>query len=120
MDQKHPAPPQVPVLTVRQAFARLNADVTPPPPTLIDVREAWEFAEVRAQGAVNIPLSVFRERLSEVPQDRDVFFICHLGSRSLSAAVFAKRQGIASVFNVEGGTDAWEAQGLPIVRDAHG
>ncbi len=110
---------QVPELSAREAYARLTqpgAAEGAPAPALIDVREVWEFRAGHAAGAVNIPLSAFRTRVGEVPRDRDVLFICHVGERSMMAARFARLQGVARVFNVDGGTDAWEAAGLPMEK----
>ncbi|MEO7002190.1 MAG: rhodanese-like domain-containing protein [Ktedonobacterales bacterium] len=104
----------IPLVTVREAAARLaqsGAAVT-----LIDVREPDEYVEVRAQGAVNIPLSQLARRSGEVPHDKDVLLICHSGYRSMQAALYLKRQGIERVSNVDGGTAEWENAGLPIVR----
>lgn len=101
-------------LTVREAFARLSE--TEPAPLLVDVRETWEYDEGHARGAINLPLSTFRERFVELPRDRELLFICHLGQRSMVAAKFMRKQGVMDVFNVEGGTDTWEAAQLPIER----
>jgi len=112
--QRNKTPQPIPSLTVREAEERLtqpNSEAT-----LIDVREAWEYAEVRARGASNIPLSELIRRVGEIPRDRDVLLICHVGQRSMQAALFLQRQGIARVFNVEGGTDEWEQAGLPVER----
>ncbi|MFI5274233.1 MAG: rhodanese-like domain-containing protein [Ktedonobacterales bacterium] len=106
----------VPELSAREAYRHFSASESDAPAALIDVREVWEFREGRARGAVNIPLSEFRTRVAEVPTDREVLFICHSGQRSQTAAKFARQQGIARVFNVDGGTDAWEAANLPMER----
>ena len=112
---------QVPELGAREAYLRLTAQSAAegepgPAPELIDVREVWEFRAGHAAGAANIPLSAFRQRVGEVPRDREVLFICHVGERSMMAARFAQQQGVARVFNVDGGTDAWEAAGLPMEK----
>ena len=65
---------------------------------------------------MNLPLSQLQARVAEVPRDRDVFLICHVGKRSMTAARFLKGQGVERVINVEGGTDEWEAAHLPIER----
>ncbi len=82
--------------------------------TLIDVRERPEYAFGHAEGAVSIPLSVFAERYLEIPRTGDILFICHVGQRSLTAATFMRRQGWERVYNVEGGTDEWQAMKLPM------
>jgi rhodanese-related sulfurtransferase len=112
--QRSDKQPNIPSVTVREAQARLtqpDGDAT-----LIDVREPWEYVEVRAQSAKNIPLSELIRRVGEIPRDKDVLLICHTGQRSLSAAAYLQRQGIARVFNVEGGTEEWEQAGLPVER----
>jgi rhodanese-related sulfurtransferase len=81
---------------------------------LIDVRETDEFAEVRAKGAKNIPLSEFIERHHEIDDEQPVYVICKAGGRSMQAAQYMEQAlGIEEVFNVDGGTDAWVAQNLP-------
>ncbi|WIG57478.1 MAG: hypothetical protein OJF49_000222 [Ktedonobacterales bacterium] len=107
----------MPEVGVREVWQRMaEAGVDGIKPALIDVREVWEYAAGHAAEAVNIPLSELQMRVGETPKDRDVFFICHVGERSMMAARFAQRQGVTQVFNVEGGTDAWEAAGLPMER----
>lgn len=79
---------------------------------LIDVRETDEYAEVRAQGAVNIPMSEFVGRINEIDVDRDIYVICKLGGRSAQVAEYLEQRGIEAI-NVNGGTDGWVAAGLP-------
>ena len=106
----------VPGISAREAWARLRDAEVPGAPLLVDVREIWEYEDGHAQGAVNVPLSEFRQRWSELPRDRDLLMICHVGERSLMAARFLRQQGVERVANVEGGTDDWEAAGLPMQR----
>lgn len=79
---------------------------------LIDVRETDEYAEVRAQGAVNIPMSEFVGRINEIDLDRDIYVICKLGGRSAQVAEYLEQRGIEAI-NVNGGTNGWVAAGLP-------
>jgi rhodanese-related sulfurtransferase len=106
----------VPGISAREAWERLHDAEAPGAPLLVDVREAWEYEDGHAQGAVNVPLSEFRQRWSKLPRDRDLLMICHVGERSLMAARFLRQQGIERVANVEGGTDDWEVAGLPMQR----
>lgn len=106
----------IPQLSARETHEMLIEYAGEQRPALIDVREVWEFLEARAAGAVNIPLSEFRARSGEVPRDRDVFFICHSGQRSQMAARFVRQHGVLRVFNVAGGTEAWELARLPMER----
>jgi rhodanese-related sulfurtransferase len=85
-------------------------------PLLVDVREPNEFAEVRAEGAVLLPLSTFLARYRELPRDRPLQLICRTGARSGQATAFLLANGWSDVVNVTGGTLAWERAGLPVRR----
>ncbi|MCZ2221329.1 rhodanese-like domain-containing protein [Corynebacterium pilbarense] len=81
---------------------------------LIDVREPDEYAAVRADGAVNIPLSEFVARTDEIDPDQDIYLICKSGGRSAQAGEYLEQaRGWDNVINVAGGTTAWVEQGLP-------
>jgi rhodanese-related sulfurtransferase len=100
-----------PEVSSREALEKQGAGAL-----LVDVREPWEYVEVRAPGALLIPLGEFTRRYGELPRDRDLLMICHSGYRSMQAANFLLRQGYASVENVMGGMEEWEYAGLPIER----
>ena len=84
---------------------------------VVDVRTPDEYQEVRAAIVAELmPLDRFDpEQLSAQPSD-NIFFICRSGRRSYEAASQAAIHGFEEVYNVEGGTLEWEAQGLPIER----
>jgi rhodanese-related sulfurtransferase len=106
--------PAIPTIDAAEAERRLRED--PAGPLLVDVREANEFEAVRAPGAVLVPMSAFAARAGELPPDRPLMVVCHLGGRSAAAAGFLIRSGRTDVVNVAGGMDAWERAGLPIRR----
>ena len=105
-------PGGIPTIDVLEAERRLRED--PGRPLLIDVREANEFAAVRAPDAVLLPMSSLQSRIGELPADRPLMIVCHLGGRSAAVAGFLMRAGRTDVVNVAGGMDAWEAAGLPV------
>ncbi|HEY8167197.1 MAG: rhodanese-like domain-containing protein [Candidatus Limnocylindrales bacterium] len=112
-------PPTIERITVTEAARRLDAPPAPDGgearrPLLVDVREPDEFADFRATRAVLMPLSVFQLRYSTLPHDRPLLLICQTGARSLAAAGFLLEHGYADAANVEGGSMAWAAAGLPI------
>jgi len=107
-------PAALPTIDVTEAERRLRED--PERPVLVDGREANEFEDVRAPGAMLVPMSSFAGRVAELPTDRPLMFICHLGGRSAAATGFLVRAGRADVVNVAGGMDAWERSGLPVRR----
>lgn len=106
--------PPLPTIDAREAERRLRED--PDRPLLIDVREPNEFAAVRAPGAVLMPTSAFVARVGELPTDRPLLVVCHVGGRSAAVTGYLVRAGRSDVVNVAGGMEAWEAAGLPVTR----
>ena len=102
----------IPTIDVTEAERRLRED--PAAPLLIDVREPGEFAEVRAPGAVLFPTSTLAARVAELPDDRPLLVVCHVGGRSAAVTNFLVQRGRTDVVNVAGGMDAWQRAGLPI------
>ena len=80
---------------------------------LVDVRRADEYEEFHVPGAQLIPLDEIVERVEEIPNDRRVYLICAVGSRSARAAEFLNGQGYDTV-NVVGGSNAWLDAGFPV------
>lgn len=107
--------PVQPTQPVGEVDVRVAAESTAGGAPLIDVREPDEFAEVRAGGAVLLPLGQLADRLDEVPRGRTVYVICRSGARSLRAAELLVAHGLDAV-NVAGGTLAWVDAGLPVER----
>ena len=86
----------------------VSVDQVPADAQLIDVREPDEYASVRAEGAVNIPLSEFVARTDEINPDQDIYLICKSGGRSAQAGEYLEQaRGWDNVINVAGGTTAW-------------
>ncbi len=87
---------------------------------LIDVRTPAEFRAVHAPLARNVPLdSLDTKSVLEARQqntEEPLCIICKSGSRATKAYDRFVRSGFTHVNIVEGGTDAWEQAGLPVVR----
>jgi rhodanese-related sulfurtransferase len=84
---------------------------------LIDVRTPVEFREVHATIARNCPLNELNPaQLTAGKNGSPVYFICRSGGRGKQACESLAAAGIANAVNVEGGTQAWEQAGLPVVR----
>jgi rhodanese-related sulfurtransferase len=87
---------------------------------LIDVRTPVEFREVHVENARNVPL----DRLDPAAlmqtrngsREEPLYLICRSGSRGKQACEIFLAAGFANVVNVEGGTLACVACGLPVVR----
>ena len=82
----------------------------------IDVREPWEFQQVRPLGAKLIPLGELPKRLEELDPDQPVIIICNSGNRSQTAAGILGQNGFQKVYNVVDGIIGWMEKGLPVER----
>lgn len=86
------------------------------PVELIDVRTPAEFEEIHVTFAKNVPLDrLDPQALAGGRNGRPLYVICRSGSRSKQACEKLAAAGL-NVVSVEGGTLAWEAAGLPVVR----
>lgn len=81
---------------------------------IIDVREANEFSGGHVPNAKHIPVATVFARRDEIPEDKDLLFVCAVGQRSALACEMAAAAGFTRLFNLEGGTDAWVKAGFPV------
>ena len=83
--------------------------------TVVDVRNPDEWEAGHVDGAVWIPVDDIIPRFDELPGDGNLLFICEVGARSGLAAEYAAAMGAdtSRLYNIEDGTPAWIAQGLP-------
>jgi NADPH-dependent 2,4-dienoyl-CoA reductase/sulfur reductase-like enzyme/rhodanese-related sulfurtransferase len=75
---------------------------------LLDVREPKEFAAGHVDHAVNVPLPQLRDRLGELPKDREILAYCGVGQRSYYATRLL-RQHAFRVRNLSGGFQTYSA-----------
>lgn len=80
---------------------------------LVDVRQDYEWAAGRIDGAVHIPLEQLPGRAGELDRDRPIIFQCRSGARS-SFATQAFREAGYEAFNLAGGLEAWVEEGREI------
>jgi len=97
----------VPELTSREVQERLQ---TEQPPLLLDVREPYEWRQVRIPGALHIPMNSVPARLNELPKERPIVVFCAHGMRSFGVTHFLRQQGWEA-FNLAGGITQWHIQG---------
>uniref|UniRef100_A0A7C1FL82 Rhodanese-like domain-containing protein n=1 Tax=Caldilinea aerophila TaxID=133453 RepID=A0A7C1FL82_9CHLR len=97
----------MPELTPREVQERLQTDQ---PPLLLDVREPYEWRQVRIPGALHIPMNSVPARLNELPKERPIVVFCAHGMRSFGVTHFLRQQGWEA-FNLAGGITQWHIQG---------
>lgn len=86
---------------------------------LIDVRTPVEFREVHVDFARNVPLDALDA--AAIVQSRSgstepLYVICKSGGRGRQACEKLAAAGLTNAVNVDGGTTACVAAGLPVVR----
>jgi rhodanese-related sulfurtransferase len=86
--------------------------------TIVDVRDAMEFAEGHLPEAKNIPLADLDKRIGELEKfkSKSVVVVCKTGARASSAAAKLAKAGFADVVNLDGGVAAWQKAGLPLAK----
>ncbi len=75
---------------------------------VLDVRTSEEFSLGAIHGATNIPLDALRQRLTEIPRDREVLIYCGVGLRGYLAERILRQNGWTAVYNLSGGYKTWE------------
>ena len=70
---------------------------------LLDVREPSEFKKFNVPHSINIPLGTLRDRLNEVPTDKDIYVFCLSGLRAYLAQRILMQNGFKEVYNISGG-----------------
>ena len=85
---------------------------------IIDVREMHEIARGTIEGAIPMPMATVPLRLNEIPNDKEVVFICRSGARSAQACMFMEQNGFDNVYNLRGGIISWARGNLPIAQPA--
>jgi rhodanese-related sulfurtransferase len=83
------------------------------PPFILDVRQPEEFRDAHIAGAKLIPLGELRERMKELPKDREIICVCASGNRSSSATRQLAAAGY-NVINLSGGMSFWQRASLPV------
>jgi sulfur-carrier protein adenylyltransferase/sulfurtransferase len=100
-------------ITPRELAARLSgADDSF---DLIDVREPYEWAIARIDGARLVPLGQIPKSLSSLDKTREIVVMCRSGVRSADAVRFMQAQGFARVRNLAGGILRWSSDVDPRV-----
>ena len=79
---------------------------------LVDVRETHEYEYENIPGSLLLPLSFLVPERFPVIADKKVVLLCAVGKRSAAAQTQLVKLGLANIFNLSGGLDAWTKAGL--------
>lgn len=82
---------------------------------ILDVREPYEIEVGLIEGSVVVPLNdlLGGGEQGKLDRDRPIAVVCKVGNRSELAAVMLRARGYDAE-NLEGGLDAWDANGYPL------
>ena len=76
---------------------------------IVDVREDTEREHAYIKGTIHMKLSEISNRYTELDKNKNIFVMCHMGTRSQTVCKWLKAQGLSHCVNVLGGIDAWAA-----------
>lgn len=88
------------------------ATLDPAKSLVLDVRHADERAKGHIPGSMHIPLDELRDRLAELPRDREIVTHCQSGQRSYFAARILTQRGY-QVRNLTGSYRTWLTAQIP-------
>ena len=80
----------------------------------LDVRSQEEWNQVHIANSTLIPLDELQNRLSELPNDRDIVVVCLSGHRSEEGVTILRNGGFSRATCMTGGLSAWKAAGYPL------
>lgn len=81
---------------------------------VVDVREPQEYAEIRIPDSALVPLGTLLSAPRDILKEGPVLFVCSEGIRSAVACEAAAAIGLDELYNLEGGTQRWQAEGYPV------
>ncbi len=86
---------------------------------LLDVRTVGEIKRGTIPNAINIPLDELRDRLDEIPRDKEMLVFCYQGLRGYIACRILNQRGFSSR-NLTGGYETYRAwaESVPTQREA--
>lgn len=85
---------------------------------LLDIRDPQSFAVVHAEHAKHLTNDTIVALMEELEFDQPLLVMCYHGISSQGAAQYLVNQGFEEVYSVDGGFEAWQRSGLPMVKMA--
>jgi rhodanese-related sulfurtransferase len=94
-------------ITPRALAASLASGATP---TLLDVREPYEWSIARLPEARLVPLDTLPDVVHTLDPSAEMIVYCHHGMRSAAAVAWLRERGFARARNLTGGIDRWSRE----------
>jgi glyoxylase-like metal-dependent hydrolase (beta-lactamase superfamily II)/rhodanese-related sulfurtransferase len=86
-------------------------------PIIVDVRLPTEWMGLRIGNVLNIPLNTLFTGSQRLSKDMPVLTVCNSAYRSSMGGAVLLKMGFKAVLNMEGGSEAWIATGLPTLSN---
>lgn len=93
-------------INAQQAFEEFEKKTT-----FLDIRETYEFQQIRIPGAKLIPMSELGARLEEISKDEKMVVYCASGARSMGLLSQLSQMGYSNLYNLDGGISSWYSAG---------
>ena len=100
-------------ITVKESYEQRQANRSI---HFIDVRTPVEYGSTHAEIAVNHPMESLDIEKIPFSKEQEIHVICQSGGRSMKVSQKLEAAGFTKIVNVEGGTSAWHAAGLPVME----
>jgi len=105
-------------ITLQESVTLIEENQDNPDFMIIDVRTPEEFAEGYIENAINLDYhsETFRDVLNCLDRDKTYLVYCKAGVRSRKALDIMAELNFSEAYNMMGGMDQWEAEGLPVIK----
>ena len=77
--------------------------------TILDISEEAERTVFSIPGSLHIPLGQLRQRMEEIPREKDLVLYCAVGVRSYNGARILLQNGFSKVSILEGGSSFYKS-----------
>ncbi|MHB8145671.1 MAG: MBL fold metallo-hydrolase [Vulcanimicrobiaceae bacterium] len=104
------------LLPIDEFYARVST--AKKPLQLLDVRRPAEFATGAVIDAESAPLAELTSRIPHLDREAPTYAMCASGYRSSIATSILESAGFTNLINIDGGMDAYNAAGYPVLIPA--
>lgn len=85
---------------------------------VLDLRTAEEFGSGHVPQARSVPYDELSAKAAQISKNKSapVLLVCQSGQRSRKAEQVLTDAGYAEVYTLQGGIEAWQTAGMPVVK----